>query len=119
MAELVAEVLALIGAALVLLAGIGVVRFDDIYARMHAATKAPTLGILLIGAAAVISLDEGWPKVALAVVVIFITAPVASHMIGRAAYRADGVELHLDAGDTLASYADAPDVGDEVEDQRP
>ncbi|HLT17321.1 MAG TPA: monovalent cation/H(+) antiporter subunit G [Acidimicrobiales bacterium] len=112
--ELIVGLLALGGAGLVLLAGVGVLRFDDIYARMHAATKAPTLGALLIGAAAIVALDGGRLKVALAVVIIFVTAPVASHMIGRAAYRADGVELHLDAGDAFASFADDPEPWEDV-----
>ena len=33
------------GSSLILLAGIGVIRFDDIYARMHAGAKAPALGV--------------------------------------------------------------------------
>jgi len=47
-------ILAFVGGALVLLAGVGVLRFEDLYSRMHAATKAPTLGALLIGVAGVI-----------------------------------------------------------------
>lgn len=114
LAELIVGLLSLGGAGLVLLAGVGVLRFDDLYARMHAATKAPTLGALLIGVAGVIALDDSRPKLALAVVIIFVTAPVASHMIGRSAYRADGVELHLDAGDAFASFADDPEPWEDV-----
>lgn len=98
--------LALLGGVLVLLAGVGVVRFEDIYSRMHAATKAPTLGALLIGIAGVVELDSGRAKLALAVVIIFVTAPVASHMIGRAAYRAEGIDVHLAAGDALADLVE-------------
>lgn len=42
MANLTAGILAIVASALVALAGIGVVRFPALYARMHAATKAPT-----------------------------------------------------------------------------
>lgn len=104
--DVLVGILALLGGALVLLAGVGVLRFGDLYARMHAATKAPTLGAMLIGIAGVIALDTGRPKLALAVTVIFVTAPVASHMVGRAAYRAEGIDVHLEAGDALADLVD-------------
>lgn len=104
--DVVVGSLAIVGGALVLLAGVGVLRFEDLYARMHAATKAPTLGALLIGVAGVIAIDSGRPKLALAVVIIFVTAPVASHMVGRAAYRAEGIDVRLEAGDALADLVD-------------
>lgn len=105
--DLVVGTLAIAGGALVLLAGVGVLRFDDLYSRMHAATKAPTLGSLLIGLAAIISVDESRPKLALAVILIFVTAPVAAHMVTRAAYRAEDIEVRLEAGDDLAALVEA------------
>lgn len=104
-----AEVLAVAGAVLALLAGVGVLRFGDVYARMHAATKATTLGIALVGLGAAIALDSGRSKALLAVVFIFITAPSAAHFVGRAAYRAEGIEIDLAARDDLAAMLDEPD----------
>lgn len=104
MASVIAGVLAVVGAALVLVAGIGVLRFDDLYSRMHAATKVPTVGIALIAAAAAVELDDGRGKVVLAAIVILITAPSAAHFIGRAAYRVEGVEIVLEGGDDLESH---------------
>ena len=46
---MIPELLLLAGAVLILLAGVGVVRFDDVLARMHALTKASTLGVLASG----------------------------------------------------------------------
>lgn len=106
MADVVVGAFAIAGAALVLLAGIGVLRFGDLYSRMHAATKASTLSVLLIAVAGVIALEEGRAKLVLAAVAIFITAPVASHVLGRAAYRAEGIEIRLDATDDLADLID-------------
>jgi multicomponent Na+:H+ antiporter subunit G len=103
-ASVIAGVFALIGAALVFVAGIGVLRFPDVYARMHAATKVPTLGIALIAAAAAIELDGDRGKVVMAAIVILITAPSAAHFIGRAAYRVEGVEIVLEGGDDLEAY---------------
>lgn len=106
MTELVSGVLAIVGATLVLLAGIGVLRFPDLYSRMHAASKATTLGIVVVAIAAAVTLDSGRAKLLLATAVIFITAPIASHVVGRAAYRADGVDVRLDAIDDFATYVD-------------
>jgi multicomponent Na+:H+ antiporter subunit G len=52
------EVIMLVGALLVLLAAIGVIRFDDVLARMHALAKASTLGVVLLLAGAAISLHH-------------------------------------------------------------
>ena len=101
MTEVITDVLAIAGAVLVLLAGVGVLRFPDLYARMHAATKASTLGIGLIGIAGAISIDGGAAKILLAAALIFVTAPSAAHFIGRAAYRAEGIDIRLDGPDDL------------------
>ena len=85
----VGGVLLVLGALFILLAGVGVVRFPDIYARMHAAAKAPALGVLLVGLGAMVSIRTVQATVAVALVVILqlITGPVGSHMLGRAVYR--------------------------------
>ena len=111
MADLLAGSLAVLGAAFVLLAAVGVLRFGDLYSRMHAATKASTLGIVLVSIAGAVRLDDGRSKLVLAAIIIFVTAPVASHLVGRAAYRAEDVELRLDADDELASVADDDETG--------
>jgi multicomponent Na+:H+ antiporter subunit G len=102
-AETIAGILALLGAVFVLLAGVGVLRFNDVYARMHAATKASTLGIALIGFAGAIAIDGGRARTLIAVVFIFITAPSAAHFVGRAAYRAEHVEVESATRDDLAT----------------
>ena len=90
-------VLLVLGAMLALLAAIGLQRFDDVFARMHSATKPATLGLMLVlaGAALVISSPGAVAKLVLVVLLQFITAPVAAHLVGRAAYRA-GTELSPD-----------------------
>lgn len=99
MTDTLAGILAIVGATLILLAGIGVVRFPDLYARMHAATKATTVGIGLISIAGAITIDGGTMKIVLAAGAIFITAPSAAHFIARAAYQGEGIEIDLDADD--------------------
>jgi len=78
------------GVTLMLLAAIGILRFPDVLTRANAATKSAGLGIaaVLAGVAVQIGTPEAAVKMSIAVVLQFTTAPVAGHVIGRAAYRA-------------------------------
>ena len=87
--ELLSSALLLGGVALAVVAGIGLVRFPDVFSRMHASTKPATLGLLMVTVGAALAMDEGSDRSRLLLVAAFgfLTAPVAAHMIGRAAYR--------------------------------
>ena len=65
------------------------------WCRMHAATKAGTLGagLILAGAAFYFAEVGTMLKALLTIVFIYLTAPVAAHLIGRAAYRS-GIRLY-------------------------
>lgn len=93
-ADAISAVLLLTGAALSVLAGIGLHRFPDVFARMHAATKPATLGMVLILAGAGLQVGEPGDvaKLLLVIALQFVTAPIGAHLVGRAAYRA-GTEL--------------------------
>lgn len=89
-AEVAASALLLAGTALALLAAVGLVRFEGVYARMHAATKPATLGLALVVGGAAIAIGE-WPaavKLLLALALELVTAPVGAHLLGRAVHRA-------------------------------
>ncbi len=91
MAQILSAILMLIGAGFMLIAAIGVARLPDVFMRMHASTKSATLGVgcLMLGAALYFG-DFAIAARAIAVVIFFfVTAPVAAHMLGRAAYLAD------------------------------
>jgi multicomponent Na+:H+ antiporter subunit G len=92
--ELVGAVLIGLGTLLVLLAGIGILRFPDTLMRVNVATKAAGLGVaaILAGVAFEFATPEAAIKLTIAVFLQFATAPVAGHVIGRAAYRS-GVPL--------------------------
>jgi multicomponent Na+:H+ antiporter subunit G len=92
--DLLAVGLVLIGGAFMLLAGVGVVRMPDLFMRMQAATKGATLGAgcLLLAVAIHFRNIDVSARALLVIVFIFMTAPVAAHMIARAAY-AVGVPL--------------------------
>jgi multicomponent Na+:H+ antiporter subunit G len=94
MIDFIGAVLMLAGAAFMLIAAIGVLRLPDVLMRMHASTKAGTLGAgLLLLAVALIYGEIGIATRALATIAFLVlTAPVAAHMIGRAAYLV-GVQL--------------------------
>ncbi len=119
MADTIVGILALLGAAFVMLAGLGALRLGDVYARMHAITKASTIAVVLIGTAGAISLDDGRWKVVLASVLLFITAPSAAHLIGRAAYGAEGIDLRIDGSDDLAAALREYDRADKDDDTDP
>ncbi|AYF29059.1 MULTISPECIES: monovalent cation/H(+) antiporter subunit G [Micromonospora] len=104
LADWVGGFLLLAGAALALVAGIGLVRFPDVLDRMHAATKPQVLGVLLLLAGLALRLRTPSDLGMLVLVAIFqlSTAPVAAQMIGRAAYRSGRVDRTLLDADELA-----------------
>ena len=94
--QIVGGIIQVVGIFLMIVAGIGILRFPDLFLRMSATTKAATLGtglILLATAFYFERFDIGTTSRVLAIIFfIFVTAPVSAHMIGRAAY-SDGVPL--------------------------
>jgi multicomponent Na+:H+ antiporter subunit G len=88
MSEWIMTALMITGGAFLLLAAIGIIRMPDLYSRIQAATKAATLGVgCIILALAIHFVDLGITVRALLVIAfLFLTQPVAAHMIGRAAY---------------------------------
>jgi multicomponent Na+:H+ antiporter subunit G len=83
--EVVIAVLVLTGAALSLIAALGLHRFSDAYARLHAAGKAGTLGLALVLSAAIIWHGTAGGDV-VTLLFVLLTTPVATHMITKAMY---------------------------------
>lgn len=90
--ELGAALLILLGSIMSVISAFGIIRLPDVYTRSHAATKSSTLAVLLSlsGAFIYFWVHEGFISVRLllGIVFVFLTAPVAGHLITRAAYRA-------------------------------
>ncbi|PLW76982.1 Na+/H+ antiporter subunit G [Cohaesibacter celericrescens] len=86
--DILVGILLLISATFVLTASIGVMRFPDVYTRMHSASKAGTLGSgVALLALALYSGELSIVTRALAGIVFFLlTAPVSAHLIARVAY---------------------------------
>lgn len=91
--EIVADVLTgiflILGAFLSLAAGVGLIRFPDAIARMHATTKPQILGLTFILASIALQERRVSTILMLATLLLFqmMTAPISAHMIGRAGYR--------------------------------
>ncbi len=87
---LLTSVLILAGSAFALVAAIGLNRLPDIYSRMHAASKAGTVGSgLLLLAVGLHSGDIAVLARALAGFFFFVlTAPVSAHLLAMASLRA-------------------------------
>ncbi|WP_163098835.1 monovalent cation/H(+) antiporter subunit G [Peribacillus alkalitolerans] len=94
--KIIAGVLLLIGAFLSLVTAFGIIRLPDVYTRNHAASKSATLGVMsiLLGTFLYFYIEHGHfnSRVLLGILFIFITSPVAGHLISRAAYNT-GVPL--------------------------
>ena len=92
--ELLAGISILFGSAFILISAIGLIKMPDIFLRMSATTKAVTFGVsfVLIGAAIFFGDIGTITRSFVIILFLFLTAPVAAHMIGRAAYF-DGVYI--------------------------
>lgn len=88
MLEIITAFLMVTGGIFSFVAAVGMLRLPDTIIRMHAATKAGTLGAgLMFFALAFYYVDLGTTLRAFAAIVfLLLTAPVAAHLIGRAAY---------------------------------
>ncbi|OLT14038.1 sodium:proton antiporter [Pseudonocardia sp. CNS-139] len=103
MTDVVSAVLLLLGALSCLLGAVGLLRLPDLPARLQAATKPQTLGLLLIlaGAALRVELESAATLVLVALFQV-ITAPVIAQLAGRSAYGGGVVRRDLLVTDELA-----------------
>jgi multicomponent Na+:H+ antiporter subunit G len=89
MTELPATVLLLAGAAFFFAGTLGLLRFPDVFARLHALTKADNIGLGLIVAG--LALESGSAAVSAKLLLIWVLVLLASasvaHLVARAALR--------------------------------
>lgn len=76
------------GSLITFVAALGVLRLPDFFMRMHAATKAGVVGpsLLLIGAGFFDPSWGTWIKIALAILFLLMTTPIAAHLLGRSGF---------------------------------
>jgi len=110
---MIGEAIVLCGAVLTLLSAIGVVRFPDALSRMHALTKASTVGFGLIAIGACLNMTNAndITSVLLAAGLQVVTLPVAAILIAHSTYWARRIPNQLDAEDELQQAAESGRLG--------
>ncbi len=92
--EILSGILIILGSIFVLISASGLLKMPDLYMRTSVTTKASTIGVgmVLLGTAVYFE-DLGiYARAILIIIFIFMTAPIGSHLIGRAGFL-DKVEL--------------------------
>jgi multicomponent Na+:H+ antiporter subunit G len=90
--RLIIDLLLVAGGFFALAGVVGMLRMPDPFSRMHAATNISTMGVLCIALACFVHAvfiagsAAAAVKIVLIVFFIFLTNPVASHALSRAAY---------------------------------
>jgi multicomponent Na+:H+ antiporter subunit G len=84
----VVAAIVLAGSIFSVLGALGLVRFPDVYSRIHAASKAGLVGAgLLLLAVAIASLQlEIVLRTLIGIVFLMLTTPVSAHLLARASY---------------------------------
>ncbi len=79
--------LVLVGSTFCLLATLGMLRFPDLYTRLHASAKAGPVGAGLILLGASLTSADPWAVVrgALGLVFLIMVGPLSAHLLARAA----------------------------------
>ena len=105
MIEIIALLSIMLGVFFMFIAALGLWLLPDVYMRIHAPTKAATLGLFfLILAFVILTWEQGVPfKIVLILLFIGGTIPIGSHILARAAYRA---QTGRKAALTLDEYRD-------------
>lgn len=107
----------LFGAAFVLLGSLGLAKFPDTFTRLHAPTKASTLGVgsILVASAMVFSTSRGALSLheLLVTVFLFITAPVSAYLLAKTALheRSDDDWPHRTRADAALTKSEAARAG--------
>lgn len=66
---------------------VGLLRFPDVYTRIHAAGKVSTMGLVGVLAGVALLMPEATPRAVVLTLFAVVTLPVSSHAIASAAYQ--------------------------------
>ena len=94
MRDVLVAILLVSGGVFCCIAGLGIYRLPDVIMRMHASTKASTLGagLILTAAAVHFGVMEVVTPALTTTAFLLLTAPVSAHLLAKEAYRT-GVPL--------------------------
>ncbi|SHF20137.1 multisubunit sodium/proton antiporter, MrpG subunit [Modicisalibacter ilicicola DSM 19980] len=89
--DIVSLMLATGGVVFFFAGALGLLRFPDVYSRLHALTKADNLGLGLITIAVVLQLNSPtqWLKLGLIWLLVMLSGAVTCHLIARRARRVE------------------------------
>lgn len=103
--ELLASLVSFLGAFLYLSSAVGLLRLPDFYCRLHAPTKAATLGVMLIALGSVLIHVERdlvlWTEDTLIILFVMLTTPVSSQVLARAAIARGVEQMDATQGESL------------------
>ncbi len=109
MIELVVSVFLVVGAVFVFIGSLGLAKLPDFYTRLHAPTKATTLGMgcLLIASVIIVTYQQGYLSLSELLITLFllITAPVTAHMLAKTAMHHNLEILDKTSGKALTKRA--------------
>jgi multicomponent Na+:H+ antiporter subunit G len=99
----------LMGTAFLLLAAIGLARLPDVYMRLQATSKAVTMGVgwMMLAVALHFEAPGGILRAIAVFNFVYFSAPVAAHLIGRAAYRMKAPLWHGTIFDELSEHVES------------
>jgi multicomponent K+:H+ antiporter subunit G len=85
--ELLVSALVVIGAGFVLIGAVGLVRLPDYFTRLHAPTKASTLGVGCVLFASLLHFSSGPAGLnlheLLVLIFLFVTAPISAQLLAK------------------------------------
>jgi len=86
--DIISGIILLIGSIFIFLSAVGLLKMPDLYMRTSVVTKSATLGVglVLLGTAVFFHEVGVYARAVLIIIFVYMTAPVASHIIGRAAF---------------------------------
>ncbi len=107
--EILVCVLLLVGGFFVLVGSLGLSRLPDVYTRLHAPTKATTVGMggILIASMVMMSYEQGYLSVHELLITLFllITAPITAHMLAKTALHHENKALRRTRSQHLIATA--------------
>jgi len=89
--NLIGDIFLLIGAAVIAIGSLGLIRMPDVYNRLQAGTKAATLGTVAVLIGIGFHHPDWWAKLLVVAGFVLFTNPVGSSTIARAALKT-GIE---------------------------
>ncbi len=105
--NLIVFILAAVGTLFLLFSALGILRLPDVFSRMHAAGVAATLGIscLLLGTGVHFLKDGQMLRMIALIILFFVTQPIATTTMARAAYRTGAADQFVLEHDDLAALS--------------